>query len=314
MISFDAYIERVAMIALVTHRATVPSRPDERTADLARRLLERRSEIESTFALAELPQPEPALVDNYLTSLGRAREAYETEYKATLASTPLDEARLSQFRLAFTRGIKHPNRLLTWFRPASSYNLAVERAVGFNTLVPREYFVETRVIAEPDRLGEQFGEGLVRGENLFLLEQLLAVARETESTVARVHADVASAVNLHEDFLVIVLNSIQIAQELGVTGARGSGSLQGSKVPVQVIYTEEQLNGCFVVDRRLCALSQLDPDGDWADPEQLSRIEIDDWTDDQEEPRVRIRIRETISWSRTENYTPLLVRVSDADW
>lgn len=115
---------------------------------------------------------------------------------------------------------------------------------GLDTLIPRWYFAQTRVFAEPERLAEELVSGLTRGEEDRILDLAVAdldnASEITLETLASALADAISGENVTNP--VVVTNSYQahallVGRPLGVLDAPPTPFTAG---PVVRVYDDRR--------------------------------------------------------------------------
>jgi hypothetical protein len=123
---------------------------------------------------------------------------------------------------------------------------------GFNSLVPRDYFVDSDVYADPASLGETVGRGMERGE----VEAVLGVLdglRDTEASMEDLPSVVSEELERQQALglapAVVVVNSWRAHRAL--TGDSGLGTaspvLLGA-APVLLEHSDDARSRCVVAD------------------------------------------------------------------
>ena len=113
------------------------------------------------------------------------------------ARVPVDPDRVEKFRASVRQKLaeqrKHSLAAALVTRPANLPEPA-DTNFGLDTLIPRWYFAETRVFAEPERLADDIVRGLVRGEEDGILKLAVAdLSSATEATFDSLLSDLEAA-------------------------------------------------------------------------------------------------------------------------
>jgi hypothetical protein len=166
----------------------------------------------------------------------------ELERERQLASTALSISKVARFVGAIR------SELLSQRRESLTVLLETAAAVGqvdhiesfgLDTLVPRWYFAETDVYAEPEEFAGQVVLSLLRGEQETVLRTVLPeLSSRSELPLASVHEVVEQSVLAHGDHkLVVVTNSYQAVDMLIAGAGQVDGELVGSVAGAPVIRT-----------------------------------------------------------------------------
>lgn len=129
------------------------------------------------------------------------------------ARLPVDQDRVAAFRSAVRERLaeERTDSLLSALAELPSAAGSASPNFGLDTLIPRWYFAETRVHAEPASLAEDLVRGLVRGEQERILNRVVSdLTNSSETTLSslREQLDAASAERDLAD-PVVVTNSYQ---------------------------------------------------------------------------------------------------------
>lgn len=208
---------------------------------------------------------------------------------------------------------------------------------GLNTLVPKEFFTETEVHADPGRLGETFGRQVVRGEDNLIASTVAERIRVTPVALDEAVDVIGLAVDdlrkRVQDGTIVVFNSWRLADKISGGGRRASVD-RGAEVglfkewPVVLRYAETDLDcvaGDFSAIRfsfepmtRLSPEARLSPDDRLlVSLQPLSReaaeeiVDADENVDDQREQHDRdARVRETMTRLHARIFERIRVEVS----
>lgn len=167
--------------------------------DVARRLMTVIDSIEKggfAGARAALGVPDNHF-DSLKTHLGEVVQQGDAILEESYARIPVDPHRVEKFRAAVRQKLAEQRKhslagaLLT---PPAELLEPADTNFGLDTLVPRWYFAETRVFAEPERLADEIVRGLVRGEEDRILELAVAdLSSATEATLDSLLSDLEAA-------------------------------------------------------------------------------------------------------------------------
>lgn len=167
--------------------------------DVARRLMTVIDSIEKggfAGARAALGVPDNHF-DSLKTHLSEVVQQGDAILEESYARIPVDPHRVEKFRAAVRQKLaeqrKHSLAAALFTRPAELLEPA-DTNFGLDTLIPRWYFAETRVFAEPERLADEIVRGLVRGEEDRILELAVAdLSSATEATFDSLLSDLEAA-------------------------------------------------------------------------------------------------------------------------
>lgn len=167
--------------------------------DVARRLMTVIDSIEKggfAGARAALGVPDNHF-DSLKTHLSEVVQQGDAILEESYARIPVDPHRVEKFRAAVRQKLaeqrKHSLAAALLTRPAELLEPA-DTNFGLDTLIPRWYFAETRVFAEPERLADEIVRGLVRGEEDRILELAVAdLSSATEATFDSLLSDLEAA-------------------------------------------------------------------------------------------------------------------------
>lgn len=169
--------------------------------DVARRLMTVIDSIEKGgFAGARAALGVPGNhFDSLKTHLSEVVQQGDAILEESYARVPIDSNRVEKFRAAVRQNLaeqrKHSLASALLTRPAELLEPA-DTNFGLDTLIPRWYFAETRVFAEPERLADDIVRGLVRGEEDRILELAVAdLSSATEATFDSLLSDLEAAAN-----------------------------------------------------------------------------------------------------------------------
>lgn len=146
-------------------------------------------------------------------------DADEIRRSQALASRNIEEDRLEQFRASLLAALDEarPESLLVSLGVVDAEADAAVANFGYDRLVPRDYFAETEVVAEPDRLGRDLGRAIIRGEDERMLEVLTAGLQDGQAVpleTARSELDLLLASEGTEDSFVLITNSHNVVRAL----------------------------------------------------------------------------------------------------
>lgn len=216
VIQIDSYISLAVILVggfhLLSEQLDATSDED---VSLARRLLDVIESVEKG-GFAKALSAVHVTADSFtrlrmeLTSLIQANDLTEEQSYALL---PLDPERLAAFRNAVAEMLIHErtDSLAAALRTDPSTPVELPEAnFGLDSLMPRWYFAETRVAAEPVRLAEDLVRGLGRGEEDRILDFAIgALSDAAETRLEDLSAAVDEAVSGMGALAVLVTNSYQ---------------------------------------------------------------------------------------------------------
>jgi hypothetical protein len=111
------------------------------------------------------------------SQLDRVVTEFEAAEMRDLQERSIEAERVTAFESALMKGLSDDSRLLRLFRRAPFSDEDASRViVGMNWFVPKDYFVTSRVYAQPESLGETLAQALLRGEEDWLLTCLISHA------------------------------------------------------------------------------------------------------------------------------------------
>lgn len=319
-----------------------PSSNDE--VDAARRLMTVIDSWENgSFAGARttlgIPENHFAHLKEQLNNVVDQGDALLEESYARL---PIDSDRVAAFRtavqgkLAEARSQSLTKALLT---SSDSTTEPVPTNFGLDTLIPRWYFAETRVLAEPERLADEFVRGLVRGEEDRILDSVLAdLAGSVETTFDSLAADLDAAIS--DGSLsnpVVVTNSYQAhsiltGRPMGIDELSSTPFTSG---PVLRVYDGRASYVALLSPGGIPTVRLLPPtrrvDGDEVDEElgvivglsELPQEEMNGIVDREERSRIdearlrgslRIRLLEHLEITLVPGRTPSIWTLPESSW
>lgn len=222
-----------------------PSSDEE--VDAARRLMTvidswEKGSFAGARATLDVPEDHFDRLKEHLSNVVDQGDALLEESYARL---PVAPNRVTAFRtavhekLAEARKSSLTNALLT--APDSTAE-PVQTNFGLDTLIPRWYFAETRVLAEPERLADDLVRGLVRGEEDRILDLVMTdLAGASATTLDSLAADLVAAIAAGSvSDPVVVTNSYQAHSILTgrPTGLNETSSEPFTVAPVLRVYDD----------------------------------------------------------------------------
>lgn len=194
------------------------------------------------------------------------------------ARLPVDPDRVEAFRIAVHEKLAEArNESLTKALLTAPDSTAepVQTNFGLDTLIPRWYFAETRVFAEPERLADDLVRGLVRGEEDRILDVVITdLSGSSETTFDSLAADLEAAIaGGSVSSPVVVTNSYQAhsiltGRPMGITETSPEPFAAG---PVLRVYDDRASYVALLSPAGVPTVRLLTPatrvDGDEADEE-----------------------------------------------
>lgn len=312
--------------------------------DAAQRLMTVIDSIErggyaSARAALAVPDGQFDRLKEHLSGIVQQGDAILEESYARL---PVDPDRVMAFRMALRQKLSDERRqsltaaLLTSAAPAAE---AAEANFGLDTLIPRWYFAETRVVADPVDLADDLVRGLIRGEEERILDRAVGeLSWATETTLDSLVVDLEAAISTGQvSSPVIVTNSYQ-AYTLLAGGPAGATDRSRSLIaagPVQRVHDDRPAYVAVLSPQGLPTVRLLPPatqiDGDEALDDlhvivgvsELPPHELDEILGRQERTPVdearlrgslRIRLLEHLEASMAPDIHPLVWTLPDSSW
>jgi hypothetical protein len=232
VLHFDWFMAMAFAYFLVAGAATATTaqvEPDQRVHFVTTEAQRALAALASEDVWAPL-RPDVEQFEAARTSLERAQHVVERRQQADLIAAPVRDEKIQAFRDGVANGYTQREGLRS--RVAVVQGGEQERPelqFGVNQLVPKEYFTETHVYADPAELGREIGFSIGRGELERLRAELLSFpSQQGKTALLQLRAAVRSAVkDLRNAGLipaVVVLNAWQAFVELvGPEAYRGSG-------------------------------------------------------------------------------------------
>ncbi len=297
---FDSYIDRAAARVAAGHRSHWRVNTSE-SYRWARRVL--------TYV------PSDAL--DLRLALNRSIAAWEGDEQKRLASAALEQSRVSDFRAALADRFSHSIRLLDSFltQEAPTSKVESDRQLLFiNFAAPKDFFVETDVIALPQSLADGMVQALLRAEERWLLEKVVgepSIEATPAESIERATEFVTDYWTSANEPLIVVFNSVIVHQRLEAHLAQSK-----PKGSVQLLYTEEEsvrvLGVDLVTSRRVLAEAEEKPGLERiADTTTSVGIFDEGGSDDRGQPVVRIESGEWLTWLSAASTEVLLLTLPD---
>lgn len=273
-VTFDHYVNLAFARELLLGHVSEPLEPTAQSSGDLRYTLERL-----TQAVSELLSDErwnwldtSELQSREARVLADLNEAIEQDVRGDedhLISLSLESERIQKFVDAVQKEWTSRGGLRRLFTERQSETSADPDSVdaptdgadefGLSQLVPKEYFATTRVHAEPDDLGREFGIALVRGEDLQLLATISSVLPhrtvQSDQLADSVRAAATSLRKAGRSPTILLLNSWRLTELLGLGVVRvdSDDPADFDGTPTMLRYTEGDAM-CVVADFSVAAV------------------------------------------------------------
>lgn len=228
VIQIGTYISLALILVGMRHlawEALNPASNDD--VDAARRLMTvidsfEKGSFAGTRAALDLPDSHFDRLKEHLSSVVDQGDAILEESYARL---PVDPQRVEAFRtavrerLAKVRNASLTNALLV--APTSTAE-PVQPNFGLDSLIPRWYFADTRVFADPERLADELVRALVRGEEDRILDLMVTdLSGVAETSLGSLAASLDEAIAAGSVSTPVVVTNSYEAHALLVGHPRG---------------------------------------------------------------------------------------------
>ena len=175
----------------------------------------------------------------------------EEDAKDSRADLEVDAIKVTQFATEVVKAWTNPSVLRGDPAHASGQGDPPSTWWGYSHLLPKEFFIESDVFAEPGHVGQSVGTAMVRGETAAILEMLDEMPRQ-ERTLSDVNAWVRTALTELRDKglepTVVVVNSWRAMREIlgsDWSPTREEAEFEGARVVLE--YTDHS-PACYVVE------------------------------------------------------------------
>lgn len=256
----DAMNEAVALRLLMAGRHSVDDDSlDElepsQAAWIVQNVVEKVDEARLRYSVLhpEAVQPDATALAE---ALGGLKSRLDERDQARRDQLDLDAKKVDLFLSAAEEAWRAPSPL----RSSTAEEIAVENPpdllFGHSSLVPKDFFTDSRVYADPADMGRNFGNGLARGESVRIVDQLMALPHP-RIRLSQVRAHVSAAIDeLRRDGFephVFAVNSWRVTHAL--TGSYDSSDIEFDGARVSVDYAGD-VQLCVVADLRRAVLTR----------------------------------------------------------
>jgi hypothetical protein len=233
----DSYI-RAAAVSVASHQATfgIPQPSSAEDADWARPLattLEQVSAPDGPFTVARRFFIDAAH-ERLMAELDAVIQLGELKRKEEIAATPLSSERIAAFHRGIETHLRTEPGLVPLLSPSLAEGDAGRADFGFNRLVPKYYFAETEVHAEPEELAETLIRGLRRGEDRIIVTAAREASRQEHTTLDELSDKVARwlAERPQVEGLIAITNSWRAAEVLAPQAMRWRRQPEPSRISI----------------------------------------------------------------------------------
>lgn len=278
-------------------------------------LLETQAAREAVQECWEANRDDSSQLERVVADLGRMIDQLDERRRQRLASTPLSSTRVQDFHEAIIDTMRSAPRLATFLKVTPVVGRPDDQDGGLLGQVlrglPRDFFVESDVIASPSSLGHQIAAAVLRGQDLGVLKVLLG---QQEPTALASDGLPQSLHELAKPFVdpVLIYNGQSEVEEMLAVDFTEDGTLTLAGYGAFAMYIgDTDFPGDFVlVDREGMSNFDFAPE----EKESLTPLPeaelavgiLETGEDDQGNPTLAIEYGQIGRWSRG---TPNVVRI-----
>lgn len=249
ILSTSEFLIRAALLALARYSTATPS---EFGIDLYHFALRAKNSIDE---FRDSWRPDWNIPVNRLIAvegaLDQIIENWRRKSLAALKLAPLGKDRVEAFKSAFSDGLRESARPIRIFdiEPKRTSAAPIVETMGGRTRVPKYYFVQTDVYADPVNLGASVANFALSLEADRIIFRCVEYGVSRSLRLAEIQDYVLSWIGTAIDPAILVLNSHQVQVAVGLhTGT--SVILGGRAIPAMVVYPDREIDEHLVlVDR-----------------------------------------------------------------
>jgi hypothetical protein len=300
MMEFETFVAAAAVLASVKNGIFLDiEAPSEKDSQTASRIIEAIAVLRSVPGYEAIDE---AAVERLKGDLGRLVEMYESARRSALAATPISPEIVSRFSDEVGSHLAHSaERLSNRFAGEAEVGAEDEsRRITINSLVPREFFVQSDVDADPYMLGRDAAHAVIVAENNFIVSCLVrdnAWRRVSETEIQGILDEVDS--DGRQNRFLIAVNSWRLAQLAGIP----EWLPPESRRPGLEISVQGAESGLIVVDVSLLPPLVRLPyafgaDDGWASLSEGVNVAVRDFAGATERPVAQVLVGEELHWAR----------------
>lgn len=311
---FGGYFRRAVLLLAADQKLRL--RASTVVADDRYLLEETRSARDEVQSHWEANSDDWSGLESVVATLTQLIDALDDRRRRDLASTPFSSTRVQDFHDAIIETMGSAPRLATFLgvTPVVGQPDDLDGGLLGQILkgIPREFFVESDVIASPSHLGHQIGAAVLRGQDFGVLRVLLGDQKPTQVTSDVLLRDLRALAEALRDPVVVYNGQSEVEETLGIDFT-ASGTVTLAGYPAFAMYVSDLDFPCDVVlvDRENLSKFDFLPE----DKESLTVLPdtglavgiAEAGEDDQGNPMLAIEYGQVARWSRG---TPGVVPIS----
>jgi hypothetical protein len=318
ILTMSDYVARAALLLLAQHPIQIPATVTQSDSDTANHLLQQAAALKEDWP-SDLGQVDS--VDSVEPYLQAVVNLWESSALNQLWNANLDPGRIKKFIDAVSDELVDERRLLYLFDqdgPLPDINNFSFSTYGEIIEVPKHYFVETHMLAEPELLGRQLARRIRYREEMMVIKICQSVGASQSGPLSEIRDHLTEWSAGADDPAVIIFNSYLIADKLGYTHTSRSITLNNVKVSCFLLFMGDVDEHVAAVDRvrtpRSIRLGERR--SDLSDLEQL-RMAVGVMPvargGGTETPRAKVEFGAKLAWAWPSDPFVQFWRVLDAD-
>lgn len=313
-LEFETYFRRAALLLLAAGRLGIGRsalHPQDRYVLEA--TANSTSDVESYWSEYG---PDSGALRDAARSLNDLVEGLEAARRENVAGMPLAPEKLEEFREALIETVGSAHRLASFLKIEGSGALddADHQKLLGEVLrgLPRDFFVNSDVLAFPSSIGHQLGARILRQQDMIIVGVLVRAGEELVAAESKVAEEMTRISASMQDPVVVYNGQSRIEQILGVEIDDESWCLGGFEAFPLYIGDDDYLRDLLVVDRsRLPDFAFVAEENEGLEILSEIRLSVGVLEDSESEDRHSLKIEygQTISWNPTVQNSVVLLRV-----